>query len=457
MSKKIVEKFIDSLAGKMFSQHIKEVIKGGSIVSFANVFAVLLGLVFSLFVARVYGSYSTGILAMVSSCMMIGFVVSSLGFGTAIQRLVPEHIAKHSSVSAAKLRKKLLKILFISGSIISLLQYIFSDYIAYEIFGNESLSFVLSLSAPFIMLLVVGKFCIQAIRSLRESKWYASFIILEPAFKVIILVTLTFFSENALNPVFSILTTSFFVFIISYIICEKVFNKKVRLDERKSLCDESFFNILKISSPMLLTSLMHIVIAETDIIMLGVMASVADVGVYSITFKIAVLSSFFLSTFNMVVAPKFSQLYHSGESEALKVMAKNIARLVVISSLPLIIIFVVCGKNILGFFGDEFIYGYTALLILLFGQLINIFSGSVGFFLNMTGHQINFNYMVTLGAILNVVLNYILIPKYGIEGAAFASMVSLSLWNIIASIYTKKEFGFYVGYIPFLSKGKSYV
>ena len=57
-----------------------------------------------------------------------------------------------------------------------------------------------------------------------------------------------------------------------------------------------------------------------------------------------------------------------------------------------------------------------------------------------------------VGAVINVILNYNLIPKYGINGAAFASVASLSFWNLSMVYMVKRKFGFSTIYIPFISK-----
>ena len=65
------------------------------------------------------------------------------------------------------------------------------------------------------------------------------------------------------------------------------------------------------------------------------------------------------------------------------------------------------------------------------------------------------------GACINVALNYLLIPSdnlfsgfgvSGINGAALASMISLSTWNLVMVYFVKREFGFYTFYIPFIKK-----
>ena len=59
--------------------------------------------------------------------------------------------------------------------------------------------------------------------------------------------------------------------------------------------------------------------------------------------------------------------------------------------------------------------------------------------------------ILIIGAVINVVLNYYLIPIYGIKGAAISSVVSLSFWNLTMVYMVKRKFGFSTIYIPFLN------
>jgi len=89
-------------------------------------------------------------------------------------------------------------------------------------------------------------------------------------------------------------------------------------------------------------------------------------------------------------------------------------------------------------FGDSYIQGWGALAILSIGQLVNAATGSVGVLLTMTGHE---RYMVVsagLSAILNIVLNTILIPLWGLNGAALATTISLIFINTIKSLWVAR-------------------
>ena len=70
------------------------------------------------------------------------------------------------------------------------------------------------------------------------------------------------------------------------------------------------------------------------------------------------------------------------------------------------------------FFGDDFKIWVVSLIYLTLAKTINATSGSVGNLLQMTGYQKIFMKILFFGAILNICLNFILIPKYGIDGAA---------------------------------------
>ncbi len=74
------------------------------------------------------------------------------------------------------------------------------------------------------------------------------------------------------------------------------------------------------------------------------------------------------------------------------------------------------------------------------GQFINILCGSVGYILLMTDKQNVFKNIMILATFLNIAMNIILIPLYGINGAAIASSISLILWNVISFVYIYRKY-----------------
>ena len=63
-------------------------------------------------------------------------------------------------------------------------------------------------------------------------------------------------------------------------------------------------------------------------------------------------------------------------------------------------------------------------------------------------------YIIGLGAFLNIVLNLLLIPQWGIIGAALAATISLASWNIILAIYIFRKTGVISGAFALIKKNK---
>jgi O-antigen/teichoic acid export membrane protein len=209
--------------------------------------------------------------------------------------------------------------------------------------------------------------------------------------------------------------------------------------------------ILSISLPMLMTATMSFVIGQTGVIMLGMFRPEADVGYYSIAVHLASLTTFVLSAINTMAAPKFSELFHTGKIDELFYVARKSTKLIFWTTTPILVFLILLGKPLLTIlYGPEFSVAYWAMFFLVLGQFVNSISGSTGYFMNMTGHQNIFRNVMLITALLNVTLNLVLIPQFGIIGAALTAMFCYVLWNSLLLLYIKIKYGRTIGYFPFI-------
>ena len=111
-------------------------------------------------------------------------------------------------------------------------------------------------------------------------------------------------------------------------------------------------------------------------------------------------------------------------------MTATVARWLFYPSLILAILLIVFADRVLGLFGSEFVAARGEMTVLILGQLVNVGAGSVGYLMKMTGHHNQCAYVFGFSAILNLLLNAILIPFWGIMGAAIATALSMAIWNI---------------------------
>lgn len=179
-----------------------------------------------------------------------------------------------------------------------------------------------------------------------------------------------------------------------------------------------------------------------DIMLLGVLAVTIEVGVYRVAAQGALLVSLGLTALTMVIAPFVTRLNDRQEIEKLQKLATYTARAAVAFAIPAVLAFALIGDWLLStIFGQDFSAAYWPLLILAIGQLGNTAFGACGLLLKMTGHEKEVANSVAGAASINVFANILLIPIFGVTGAAVATALSLVLWNIWLWQKVKKRLG----------------
>ena len=192
--------------------------------------------------------------------------------------------------------------------------------------------------------------------------------------------------------------------------------------------------------PLALTAGMQQVNKNTDIIMLGYFLTAEDVGIFRVAVQGAMLVVFGQQAISMLVAPYYARLYAQGDKQRLQQTVTMSGRLAFSAAIIFFFVFLFWGKDLLRlFFGVAFISAYIPLVILGLGQLINSMFGHVGGLLNMTGHERDHASGVAIAAGCNILLNIILIPLFGMVGAAIATSITMVMWNYLLWRSVKKK------------------
>ncbi len=196
---------------------------------------------------------------------------------------------------------------------------------------------------------------------------------------------------------------------------------------------------LTASIPFMALSGTVLLLSQTDTIMIGMFWGAESAGIYSVASKIAAIFSFGVAAIGVVLAPMVAKLYEEGRLPELQRIVTHATRVVFAFSILAGSILFVLGDQIIGLFGISFMPAYFPMAILVFGQIVNSLAGPVGIIMTMTKHQTEAMYVVGANAVLNIILNYLFIPVFGLSGAAMASCITMVLWNIILVFRVKKH------------------
>lgn len=207
--------------------------------------------------------------------------------------------------------------------------------------------------------------------------------------------------------------------------------------------------------PIGLSSGLQLVNQYASIVLLGIFATKAEVGQYQIAVLGASMIVMALQAVNATLSPYFARAIARDDRPALQQFMTRSAQLALLAAVPLLVIYAIFGVQLLDlFFGAAYRDAWLSLMILAAGQLANAATGSSGTLLYMSRYERDVAIAVGISAASSVMLNLILIPLFGMEGAAIATAASMAIWNLVLWGQVWRRLHIIVGPIEFRETGK---
>ncbi|MGB5262720.1 MAG: flippase [Lutimonas sp.] len=394
-----------------------------------------LSYVVMLLITHNYGPEVFGRYSIVLTVLNLITIIFTFGFPSALVRLLSdkEHFDKRPKTDFFR---SILKVNFLAGLLLSLGLYFLGPLLASFFFKDTELNSFFQIAAFFVLPLMFHEVLLGYFRGRSMFNRYNVFLFLwPPLFFIIFFYVLDWFYEGQERTILA------FGISISIICLMELIH--IRSFRNASAGKFHLNKLIQISLPMMMSNAVLFLLNWTDVFMLGYFRPMQEVGVYNVAFKIASLGLLAIIVFNVIIAPKIALYHQQDQKDQLKKYVQGATRLIALCTLPLVLGIILFNEELLNLFGSEFLEGRTALIILSTGVLINALSGNVDQILNMTDQQVIMRNLSFVCIFLNVILNFIFIPAYGINGAAMASLITTAVLNISSIYLIKKKLGFY--------------
>jgi O-antigen/teichoic acid export membrane protein len=189
--------------------------------------------------------------------------------------------------------------------------------------------------------------------------------------------------------------------------------------------------LFRYSMPLFFVSLLQFILLRVDAFFLGYFVSSRELGIYGVALNLALVSALVLEALNSIFTPMIAELYHRKEEQKLARIFKIVTHWIFIPSIMFFLAVILFADPLLGFFGEDFRGGAEILIILSFGILFHNVAGSVGAMLLMSGRQKTYLANMLGIFVLKVMGNLLLVPQYGLWGAAIVNTASIVLLNLI--------------------------
>jgi O-antigen/teichoic acid export membrane protein len=182
-----------------------------------------------------------------------------------------------------------------------------------------------------------------------------------------------------------------------------------------------------------------IVFAYSDTIFIGYFMTNGDVGVYRTAYQFTSIAAFITVAISGTLTPKISHWSANNQMDKISPVITRGITLSLLLAIPAAMGGCLLSERLLYFFyGADFAEGWVVCSILLVMQIVAVFISLMGVALTASDHARQSFYATAFAAVLNIILNIILIPLLGINGAAIATLISYTLNAILIYHYLRR-------------------
>ncbi|MCB0508053.1 MAG: oligosaccharide flippase family protein [Bacteroidetes bacterium] len=429
------------------------VLKGSLSTAITLFFVQGLRFISGVLIGRFYGAEASGQLTLIVTVMGLFSIFINFGVKEALQKLIPELREKYNLKTAYSVFLKGNQLILLLSLLAGVVLYTIAPYLT-TYWEEPNMLWLFRASGIFLPFFVLGDLNYFSLRAALKVHTANMSLMIPTIIRLLVLLIITFYFYNSYNPIYLHWSTLCVLpWLFSLYPIYKYFHQPAAKEDKITTTEHK--EIMLLALPMLMTYLAFAVNNSADVFILKDNDIGTDlVGIYKTCTNISMLAATLLVALNTTVQPKMTQLYaQNNMSEVQRISVKS-SKLIFLLSIPVFIILLFFSKQVMWLYGEEFMKGAICLSILTIGQVVNTICGPVAQLLNGTGYHKQFRNISFLGMAINIIANLILIPFYGIMGAAIANSISMMVWNIVGTFYIKQKFGFYIVYIPFVNLNK---
>ena len=418
-----------------FSRHFHSISKQSSVFLLGSVFTIAAGYLFKIYLARVLGAEALGIYAL---GMTAGGLVSIVG-AAGVPQTASRFVAIYASTGEnAKLRRFLwlgTAILLVTNLLVGCLMVAGRGWIAFRVYHTPVLSNYMQFFAAIMVLGALTTFLGHALAGYKDvaRRTVITNFIGMPATMLFSVALLSlglglwgYLAAQVLGA-----------FLVLALLASAVWKLTPKAAHDPSLAPEAgrsaFFEkeVVSFAAVLLGMQALEFLSGQSDRVMLGIYLSAREVGIYSVAASMVAFVGLFLQSINQIFAPTIAELHAKGEHDLLLRLYQTLTKWSLALTIPLALGIMIFAKPLMGIFGTDFREGWPVLAIATLGQLISCGVGSVGLLLLMSDQQKRMVRAQAITVCLTLALNFALIPRWGILGAAIASAATNASLNLL--------------------------
>jgi O-antigen/teichoic acid export membrane protein len=416
----------------------KKILTGGIWATVVKGFSLPLNLAVLALLARLIPPAEMGVYFLAFSIVTAVSILSMLGMGETIVRLVASSIAiKHFHTV-----RKAVKHAFLWGFLGAVVGAIVVYFLGTQ-FGLPTYIVLLvsiwGIAQTFVNLLAEA---LRGFNDIRAATILKNRSVVNAIVAGVLFIVLLLQIKVDLETVIILIVAAGLISIVLGGIL--LWNNLTRLDDNNEYADDQDdLNIFSQALPVMGINTMSIIRAQIGLWIIASLLTAEEVALFGSATRLVYMVSISLNTIvNAMIPPIIAELYVKHDIVKLEETVRTLATIASMFALIATIIFILGGRFILGLVYGEFYTGaWVVLSILALGQFVDVMGGSGGVTLIMTGHQDTMMKITVFTAVLAVLVTIVGAQYWGMTGVAVATAFALVIQNILMVTSAKKKVG----------------
>ena len=438
-------------------EDVTTVAKGGLVTLTGGLFGRGLELLLMIGLARILGPYEYGLYAIGLNVLRIAGLIAPFGLDRGVVRF-----GSYANVSRNWVVRVSLKFTAIFGFGVGVLIFSAAPFIGSQ-FGESELVIIIrifALAIPFIGCVMVALGATTLTKRMQYS--VAVKDVIQPSIQMMLLAALLFFGLRARHAAMVVTISFVLAFVVGmYFVVTKVLSNGDAVASHLDNVEGQKGNIRELLQFSFLATLAGVVvnlINRIDRLMVGYLLSSTDAGIYQAAAQSAIVFLVIMGALNGIFIPMIADLYNRNEYQRIDQLYKLVTRWTLYISFPIgLAIFFSADSLMQVVYGSAYTSGAIVLMLTALAQLINAGTGAVGPLLIMTSNQVAWFCLALSALLANIVLNWQLIPLFGLAGAGIASLITIATFYFCGVLYARYclavwpyEFSYYKGFVAAL-------
>ncbi|HET6625235.1 MAG TPA: flippase [Nocardioidaceae bacterium] len=409
--------------------------RGTSLNLFGSLCSKGVTFVIALVLIAMLGKVGMGRYAQAFAVLTILELVALLPFGSGLVRMVAVHKDEAEAVRGTIRAGVAMTVL--TSAILAGALFLGAPWLAHRGLQDGGLVEPLRLVALTLVPLSVADALLHATMGFQRMRANAVVkLVAEPVVRLVAITVLVAAGLGIAGAVIGLLVSCSVQAVLAWVALRRLAGRWYAGPARHELGPLCAFSL-----PTGLGGFMSMGLAWADSLIIGAFRSSGDVGVYQIATRIVMLATFVIPAVSMAFSPRIAMLTHRGDHESLYKAYMGVTTWTLRLSMPAFVVLALFANDLLRVFGPEFAAASGVTLVLLVGAICNAWTGPGMQMLTMSGHPVWGAVNNGLGLTLNIALNLVLIPRFGIVGAAWAWTAALIAMNLTRLVQVRHLLG----------------